>query len=130
MTLDYGGRTIGQAALRRARSVSLGPATVFRLSFVHGGEPLDESDGGRSDGGRARVRPVFERAVAAEPPDVDPAGRAERVVVALFALGCLAVGPGLWTLIPAESGGRGIAVYLGLFGLLVGWLLFRHVRTA
>jgi hypothetical protein len=61
-----------------------------------------------------------------EHPTID---RTERIIVGLFGLGLVAVGPLLWLILPPGDG-RAIALYAGAMFGLFGVLLLRYAYTA
>lgn len=129
-TVEYRGDTVPFEAIQRVRSRRIGgfvpaivryhagrvgPSTPRVLVFsVDAFETLESS-----------------RASHANTPDdasqssARPTPFAVRAVAASFGLACLAVGPVLWVVLH-PGGGRLIAGYLGVFGLLFGGLFLRY----
>jgi hypothetical protein len=133
-TVEYDGDAIPLDAVRRVRSLRFG-RFVFAVVGYHAGrvgpstprflvlsvdalEALESSQSSRpsppDDASRVSTR---------------PATTAVRVVAATFGLACLAAGPVLWLALP-PNGGRLLAGYLGVFGLLFGGLFLRYAVLA
>lgn len=105
--------------LSRVRSIAVGSVVVYWLSYARGAGSLRAPRVLSVPRDRAsQVREVLDTAVDAD-PGADPAGRAERAVVALFGLGVLTVGPALWFLAEPTDGSGLVFTYLGVFSLAV-----------
>ncbi|WP_152043275.1 hypothetical protein [Salinigranum salinum] len=131
-TLTYRGHTVPLDAVRRVRSARVGPFVLALLRYY------DASVGPStprfvvcSAAARRAIASVRSSDSATTAPGAEDHATpiAVRLVAAAFGLGCLAVGPLLWVGLPA-GGGRLLAVYLGLFGLLFGALFIRYALVA
>ncbi len=107
------------STLSGVRSVAVGGVTVYWLSYARG------ADGLRNPrliavprGQAARVREVLGAGVDAD-ANADPMGPAERVVVALFAFGVMATGPGLWLLVGDVGREAVVLAYAVTFSLVL-----------
>jgi hypothetical protein len=130
--LEYGGTTVPVGAVRRIRSVQVG-RLVFAVVGYHAGRtgpstprflvlPAD----GLAAVERARTS-TFDADDPAPDPDAHTVSSAVRAVATMFGLACLAAGPVLWLALP--PGGRFVAAYLGVFGLLFGALFLRYAAA-
>lgn len=131
-TLTYRGHTVPLDAVRRVRSVRVGPFMLALLRYH------DASVGPStprfvvcSTAARQAIASVRSSDSATTAPEAEDYATpiAVRLVAATFGLGCLAVGPLLWVGLSA-GGSRFLAVYLGLFGLLFGALFVRYALVA
>ncbi|WP_053946876.1 hypothetical protein [Halolamina sediminis] len=124
-SIDADGRLETQYAtatlrsLSGVRSLDLIGVTVFRLSYARGADSFRNPRLIAVPSGQAaEVRKRLAAGVTAD-PEAEPIGRTERAVVALFALGVLATGPGLALLVgDAAEGGVVVVAYAGLFSVV------------
>lgn len=127
--VDYRGRTIPLAAIRRVESVRVG-GFVLAVVRYHAGRVGASTPRFLvlSIPGRDAIESSVSGSAAAPPEAGAERGpTAVRLVAATFGVACIAVGPVLWILVPD---GRLIAAYLGAFGLLFGALFVRYALVA
>jgi hypothetical protein len=130
--LTYAGDTVPLDAIRRVQSLRLGRFVVLFVDY-HPGRVGASTPRVVvcSRAARDEVRAAMGREAPADGADGQSGERAPqavRAVAATFGFACLAVGPVLWVLVPAE--GRLIVGYLGVFGLLFGALFIRYAVVA
>jgi hypothetical protein len=131
LTLETKRKESSLAGLSGVRSVAVGPVRLFWLSYVRGAGGLRTPHLLTVPRGVVpAVRAALDAGLDA-PAEADPIGRPERVVVALFGAGTLAVAPALWL---ASGGGdgplAGLLVYLWLLSLVVAAPMLWYAATA
>lgn len=111
-------KSVDVTGLSRVRTLSLGRVTVFWLQYARGADSFGNPRVLSATREQApNVWELLERGVDA-PANVEPMGRAERVIVALFGLAALSTAPAFWLLAGAADGGPLVAVYIGAFSLV------------
>lgn len=106
-------------SLSGVRSVAVGSVAIYWLSYARGAGSLRAPHVLTVPRDRApRVREVLDTGVDAG-SGADPAGTAERAIVALIGVGAIAVGPALWLLAEPTEGSGLVFTYLGIFSLVV-----------
>lgn len=123
-TLEVGRRAVPLSTLGGVRRVRTGPRVWFWLSYEPGvGGPtaprLVSVPTSLAAAVETRLDAGVERTHEGDGGGLDPTVRA---VAVLFGLGCLAVGPALWVVLPGEAGSVFLA-YGATFGVLFGGLL-------
>jgi hypothetical protein len=126
--LRYGGHTIPLDAIRRIHTRQLGPFALGVCNY-HAGQ-VGPSTPRWVVLSAAAVEALRAAATGDAPAEAaaERAPTAVRAIAAVFGLGCLALGPLLWTVLPAD--GRLFAAYLGLFGILFGVVFLRYALVA
>ena len=108
------------------RALSLGGLAVCWVSYARGVSraprtfvvPRGEFD---------RVRAPLDGGASADASEVSTVGAGERWVLVAFGVGCLAVGPALWMLLPGE--GAVVALYAGVLFGVFGAVFLWHAAT-
>ena len=115
------GDRIPLAAVRSHRALPLGRFVVCWVSYARG-VPSAPRTLVVPRGEFGRIRPLLDGG-ADETADASPVGTAQRRILVAFGVGCLAIGPVLWALFPAEA--ALVALYagatFGVFGLVFLW---------
>lgn len=110
--------SVALSTLSGVRSVAVGGVTVYWLAYARGADGLRNPRVLAVPRGQAtRVREVLGSGVDAD-ANAEPMGPAERVVVALFAFGVLATGPGLWLLVGDAGREAVVLAYAVTFSLV------------
>lgn len=123
-TLEVGSRDVSLSTLGGVRRIRMGPRVWFWLSYEDGaGGPTAPRFVSVPASLAAAVETSLDAGVeTASDGDGDALDPTVRAVAILVGLGCLAVGPALWLVLPSDAG-QVVLAYGATFGLLFGGLL-------